>query len=587
MAVTNKYNKSISGSKIIVYLFFIVYLIILGVIIPDFINVFQKTHTSGLPIFLSYLPLAFFAFAVFLSLSFFIFLRNLSIGKTRKKSVRKKKTGLGLGSVYKQALFIVIFIFAFVPLFSPIIDQGQNTQYFSIYNSNPDSPYYWRGASIFKQEIENEGYDVLSIQSSLSATQRLNKSILLVLLGPNQNYNPVFEIPYFIDFFGGKNSILICHDYGSTSMLLWEIFLANLINKNQSDIIPVTIFPEGTLRDNQSYAKRPDFPVIEWFEPHPTTKGVKKVVLSEASCALGGPFVDIFGWTVVGRSSFYSYVDMNGDGVYKYDDDNIDLSFMSDYIPQLPEGLTKFPLGGYPQSVFMAKDTGNVRVFVSGDASLFSNELISEPGYDNLQFGKNIIDWLTRGGNKDDWVVVFDEAHIRPEYSRDLSSAGIFGFIMQYIIHLSTNPITAWIYPLLAIYTFRKYVPKKSKEEERRKAQQEKKREDEMQKFRTSSFFAEKINWYRENRRYDKALSLLFRRVERKLNILLGEEKITTKNVINMIIQKEPNVSKYRIGRLAKFMDEMIQIKKGGRRIKNEREFENLFFEMEWAMSNI
>ncbi|MHA1763699.1 MAG: hypothetical protein ACTSYC_08070, partial [Promethearchaeota archaeon] len=217
----------------------------------------------------------------------------------------------------------------------------------------------------------------------------------------------------------------------------------------------------------------------------------------------------------------------------------------------------------------------------------FSNELICEPGYDNLQFGLNIIDWLTRGKNKEDWIVVFDEAHIRPEYSRDLSSAGIFGFVVKYVIHLSTNPITAWIYPILALYSLRKYIPKRSIEEERKKSLQEKKREEEKQRFRTSSFFAEKINWYRENRRYEKALTLLFRRVERKLNALLGDEKITIKNVINMIMEKEPFITKSKINRISRFLEKMLTIKSGGKRIKNEKEFEDLFFEMNWVFNNI
>jgi len=585
MVISSKYQKSINISKTIIYLFFMIYLIVLGVILPDFISAFQLNNAVGLPLYLSYLPLACYVFAFFFFISFIIFIRNLSAGKIKEAAKRKKK-GI-IGQTYRQALFLVIFIFCFIPLFSPIIDQGRNNQYFSIYNSDPNSPYYWRGASIFKQAIEDEGYEVYNIQTSLSATQRINKSILLILLGPNQYYNPVFEIPYFIDFFKGENSLLICHDHGSTSTLLWEIFFSNLADPNVENKIPVTIFPEGTLRDNQSYAKRPDFPVITWFESHPTTRGINKVILSKATCALGGPFVDLFGWQVVGRTSFYSYIDRNDDGVYKYEDDNIDLSFMADYIPGLPKEITKFPLGGYPQSVFMAKDTGNVRVFVSSDASLFSNELVSEPGYDNLQFGLNIIDWLTRGKNKEDWIVVFDEAHIRPEYSRDLSSAGIFGFVVKYVMHLSTNPITAWIYPILALYSLRKYIPKKSIEEERKKSLQEKKREEEMQRFRTSSFFAEKINWYRENRRYEKALTLLFRRVERKLNALLGDERITTKNVINMVMEKEPFITRSKINRISRFLEKMLTIKSGGKRVKNEKEFEDLFFEMEWVFNNI
>ena len=174
----------------------------------------------------------------------------------------------------------------------------------------------------------------------------------------------------------------------------------------------------------------------------------------------------------------------------------------------------------------MAKDIGNSRIFLSADARLFNNELIAESAYDNLQFGLNIVHWLTYGEPKQSWVVVFDEAHIRPEFSRDMTSPGIFGFITQYIIHLSTNPITAWIYPLLAVYSLRKYLPKKDKKKEKKKAE-EIDREEERERFRTSSFFAEKIEWYREKNRYGKALTLLYRRLERKLNAILQGRKIT------------------------------------------------------------
>ncbi len=212
--------------------------------------------------------------------------------------------------------------------------------------------------------------------------------------------------------------------------------------------------------------------------------------------------------------------------------------------------------------------------------------MINEPGYDNSQFGKNIIDWLTYGESKEDWVVIFDEAHIRPEYSRDFTSAGIFGFITQYIVHLSTNPITAWIYPLLAIYSLKKYLPKKDEKKEKKKAK-EQETQEERERFRTSSFFAEKIEWYREKSRYGKALTLLYRRLERKLNALLSGRKITTQNVMAMVIAKDPKITKLKIRRISKFMDRIIAIKEGKMKVKNEQDFENLFFEMEWVVNNL
>ena len=572
-------GKKVPFSKGLIIGFFTIFLIFYGVFISSFIEDYPKYNMGEyLPIFMNYIPLVCYIGAVFLGFALVIFIRKTNVQKSREIQSRKK---IKTGSAYKEALFMVIFLFTFIPLFGPIFDQGQNDQNFSIYNDD------WNGASSFRTELINEDFEVMTIQSSLSATERLDKNILLVLLGPNMFYNPIFEIPYFMDFFDNtsRNSLFICHDHGSTSTLLWEIFIASALDPHLQGAIPVTIFANGILRDNGSYhlEASPDFPVIKSFSTHPTTMGISDVILSEASAVVGGPFLSFFGWDLVGSSTEYGYVDKNDDHMYNFDDDYVDLSLLGGMLPGFPD---KWPLGGYSQGVFMAKDAITSRVFVSADASLFNNELISEPGYDNLQFGLNIVNWLTYGEPKEDWIVVFDEAHIRPEYSRDMTSAGIFGFITQYIIHLSTNPITAWIYPLLAIYSLKKYLPKKDEKSEKKKADEQDKKE-EREKFRTSSFFAEKIGWYREKGRYGKALTLLYRRLERKLNAHLRGRKITTQNVIDLVISKEPKTTKIKIRRIAKFMNIIIAIKEGKNKVKNEQEFENLFFEMEWVVNNI
>ncbi len=570
-------GKNVPFSKGLIIGFFTVFLIIYGVFISSFIEDYPKYNMGEfLPIFMNYIPLVCYIGAIFLVFALVIFIRNTTVQKSREIQSRKKSK---TGSAYKEALFLVIFFVSFIPLFGPIFDQGVNDQNFSVYNED------WNGASDFKTAIEGEGYKVMTIQSSLSATERLDKSILLVLLGPNLFYNPIFEIPYFMDFFDNttRNSLFICHDHGSTSTLLWEIFIASALDPHLQGAIPVTIFANGILRDNGSYYVAPDFPVIKSFSAHPTTVGISDVILSEASAVVGGPFLSYFGWDLVGSSTEYGYVDKNDDHMYNFDDDFIDLSLISGALPGFPD---KWPLGGYSQGVFMAKDAITSRVFVSADASLFNNELISEPGYDNLQFGLNIVNWLTYGEPKEDWIIIFDEAHIRPEFSRDMTSAGIFGFITQYIIHLSTNPITAWIYPILAIYSLKKYLPKKDEKSAKKKVDEQDKKE-EREKFRTSSFFAEKIEWYREKSRYGKALTLLYRRLERKLNALLRGQKITTKNVIDLVISKEPKTSKIKIKRISKFIDTIIAIKEGKSKVKNEHEFENLYFEMEWVVNNV
>lgn len=578
-------KKSINISKGIIFTFFTIYFIIFGIIISEFSVSFQKINPDDFPVFITYIPLLCYIGALFCGIGFLIFIRNATAQKSRETQSRKK---IKSGSIYKQALFIIIFVFAFIPLLSPIIDQGKNNQHFSVYNDD------WNGCSDLKQIIENEGYEVMTVQSSLSATERLtdlNKSILLILMGPNQFYDPIFEVPYFIDFFNGTNSLLICHDHGSTSTLLWEIMIASVFAPEIQ--VPVTIFPDGILRDNASYDTTPEFPVIQSFNSHPTTETpnlINNVILSRSSCAVGGEFITFFGWDPIGATTDYGFIDKDGNKRYDEGTDDLNLGFMSIMDLGFPD---TFPLGGYSQQVFLAKHLGYQRIFVSADASLFNNELINEGGYDNMEFAINIIEWLTYENDpsdqrtKEDWVIVFDEAHIRPEFSRDLTSAGIFGFIMQYVVHLSTNPITAWIYPLLAFYTLRKYLPKKDKKEEERKIAEEEEKKEERARFRTSSFFAQKIEEFRDKSKYAEALKLLYRRLERKLHSQMKGQKITTRNVVDFIIAKDPSTTKLKIKRLTKFMNTIISIKDGKSKVRDEEDFEEIFFEMSWTVDNI
>jgi hypothetical protein len=567
-------EKSIHISKGIIYTFFTVYLIVYGI----GISIFIENYEEPLPLFVSYLPLLCFVGAAFTGIALLIFIRNVHIHKSRETKSRKKAGG----SIYKQALLVIIFVFSFIPLMAPIIDQGTNDQNFSIYNDD------WNGCSDFKELLEEKGYDVYNIQSSLSTTERVNKSVVLVMLGSNEFYNPIYEIPYFMEFLERGNSILLCHDHGSTSTLLWEIFFANILNPDVKELVPITIFPDGVLRDHGSYDKRATFPVITTFKSHPITDGLNKIILSHSSVAVGGPFVEYSGWDVLGYSTASSFVDKNDDKKFDVDDDNIDLSFIADSLGEdFPDDLLEFPLGIYEQAVFMAKETDDARLVVTADASLFNNELINEDGYDNQKFALNIIKWLTHGEDKDDWIIAFDEAHIRPENSRDMTSAGIYGFYIQYIVHLSTNPITAWIYPLLAIYTLNRYLPKKNKKKEEEKKAKEEEKKEEQARFRTSSFFAKKIEWYREKARFGKALTLLYRRLERRLNVQLGERKITTQNVVNLVTAKDPKITKLKIRRITRFIERMLLIKRGKRKVRSEQEFEQLFFEMEWVVNNI
>ena len=54
-----------------------------------------------------------------------------------------------------------------------------------------------------------------------------------------------------------------------------------------------------------------------------------------------------------------------------------------------------------------------------------------------------------------------------------------------------------------------------------------------------------------------------------------------------MVTGKDPNITKLKIRRISRFMDRIISIKNDKSKVKNEQEFEELFFEMEWVANNI
>ncbi len=553
-------KRSVVVSKYIVYIFFTVYLIIVGI---------EISTLEGVPYFVNFLPMMFFLGAGIVGIRLLIFI----VG-SRKQQTRQAKSEKKIRISWKQSLFIIIFVLSFIPLLSSIIDQGINDHNFSIHNSQ------WNGSSDLKDTLEANGYEVYSIQSDLSAIQRLDKPVVLVIMGTNRFYNPLYEIPFFIDFMRGNNSLFVCHDHGTTSELLYQIALTS------GGLFPVTIFPGGVLRDNASYDTNPTFPIITHFQNHPTTQGISRIILSKSSCALGGPFIEMFGWSLIGQSSSYSFIDRNDDGFYTDEEDGFSLlEGMGEFLGI--ENMPSIPLGGYPQAVFMANDLGNnARIFCSADASLFNNELLNSQ-YDNKQFALNIMNWLSFG-NPSNFIIAFDEAHIRPEDMPDVSSAGIFGLFLGYIIHLSTNPLTSFFYPLLGIYTLRKYLPKEAKEEEKEKEMEEEKKEESL-KFRTSSFFARKINWYKDNRKFNQALALLFRRFERRINLLLKGKTFTAENIIDIMITEKgrANISKSNLRRLFNFFEYIIEVKNNKKKIKDPEDFEKLFFEMEWAINQI
>jgi hypothetical protein len=500
----------------------------------------------------------------------------IKLGMSALKSVKLFRKETKKTNTLKTTLFILLFFFSWFPILAHYVDRGMNSRNHSIYNDSP-----WAGSSDFRDHVnETMEYDVYSIHSSLSTIIRMNKSVLLIILGPTSSYNPIAEIPFFIDMFKNPDidfSMLISDDHGSTTTLMLEMFLSSSLSGNP---IPLAIFPKGVLWENEtgSYSKNPMFPIIDVSgNSHPTTSGVSKVILSNASCILLG---DLFGWTSVGStSSSYSFIDYDGNGMYDTRDAFEIPGDMSAILSGFEGGI---PLGGYPLVTFAYNELSwGDKIFITSDASMFNNELINRE--DNKIFAGNIVDWLTNGDN-DNFVVVFDESHNIPFGKVEFTSPAMFGLFQGYVNWLSINPFLSWIYPIWALRTLSGWIPKKDdKKKKKKKKEEEVEKEIEELKFRTSSFFAKKINWYRVNKKYNQALILLFRRVERKINKMMAGISPTVNNIIEKIQEERGKyITKENIIRIRSFLTKMLEIKGNKINVVSEEEFNDYFFQMSW-----
>ncbi|MHA1675347.1 MAG: hypothetical protein ACTSYI_17180 [Promethearchaeota archaeon] len=605
-------NLSVKGSKRLISFTFLV-VVYTAAIAPLGIGIYISLQNYSLIAeYVNYIGVIFLGIGIFRAVTTLV---NSAKEMGKQIEAEGVKSGKGISFGATSAIFVLLFFLAWAPIVLPLVDHGENSKSYSIYN--PD----WNGWSNFRLELEDAGYEVRSVQSSISTISQLDptKHVVLVVGGPNLFYNPASEIPFLLSAFSTNFSMMVCDDHGTAESLLTASFIASLgATGNIEAATPLTFFPKGILIDNESYWINPEFPVIKNFAGHPISSGVNNVVLGHATGFLGGEILSGFGWTYIGQTSgHYSFIDVNNDNMY---DDATDVYPFPSAISGILEGqegvmglMAEFldagiPLGGYAQTVFSVKDialnaqtpdgsgTFSSRMFCATDATWLNNELTSIAAYDNMKMGMQVVQWLAAGRLPEDTIVVFDEAHIAPDSPTwnlrrtELSSTASFGAVQGYLNWMSTNPVLGVVYPLFALQTFRRWIPKEGdKKKLQLKDLEAYERDKARLKFRTSSFFAQKINWYRQHKKYRQALLQLYRRLERKVNRMLGDSGDRTLAALMRSIQQEHGnrYSKDIYDRIEKFFEKMFKLKSGKDTIKEEGEFEYLFLEMSWVNNKI
>ncbi|MHA1835504.1 MAG: DUF4350 domain-containing protein [Candidatus Odinarchaeia archaeon] len=376
----------------------------------------------------------------------------------------------------KLILFLIIFIFSWTPLVLSLIGIGGVilTDY-SMYNTN------WNGVSTFRSVLEENGYQVKPVISSLSSINRITESSVLVIIGPSSFYDPLASTS-IIDYLNKGNNVIIADDFGAASEILLFLGLS-------------CSFSGQLLLDAGSYDKNVSLPIITSFSSHEIFQEVNSIQFNYATAIAGS------GFTSLAQTTPLSWLDQNSN--YQYD-----------------EGETIGPF-----TVIASVNYGNGTIILISDPTIFNNDMITRA--DNLQFALNLINWATDGDSS--YLVIFDEGH-RADFS---SATYLFGLILGEINWISSHWIIAPIYPLFSVYLIKTWLPKRTKKpiitEDKRLRK---------------GYFATKIEWYRVTNNYNKAINILFKKFKKDVIKMYKLKVFDVEEVASKISEVNPKIKK-------------------------------------------
>ncbi len=416
---------------------------------------------------------------------------------------------------WKEVLQITIFILAWVPLgyLTVATVANVNQQYpqdFSIYNTN------WDGCSEFRTMIEQNGYQVLSIQSSMSVISRYNGNAVLVILGPVRDFSIDATLTIFQHLSAG-GSVVIADDFGTanSSFALLNNYIMGMSPQYQQMAQSLGLkgflsFTKGVVMDLDSYYENPRLPVIKDFVSSPLTAGVTDLHLNNASalnpyCVLGATGI---AWTSQRAWSETNLTDPNP-------------------TPNAGEYAGRLPIVGALDPSSLGINIGGRLVAIS-DPSIFINDMWNAfPG--NRRFGENLINWLTYG-NTSMPVVFCEQLLAEPVVSAEF----FFGGFMDRMLWASTNLLLAPLYPLITAVGIKKYLPDMKKPEVRSVS--------EVFMRRGQTYFSERMTYYRTEGNYARVVKMIYRKLRRGLTKKYQWSDYKPKKVWDLLQYKDPTM---------------------------------------------
>ncbi len=428
---------------------------------------------------------------------------------------------------------------------------GTNTNEYSIFNESSN------GLSKFRESIPSN-HDVYTLMSSYNEitpnkTDYLTKNTILISVGPKKLYNPLELIP-LAEYLGMGGKMVIAMDLGTANELFFVQDIVSLIlwliNDTTYGGTFGVEFENGLVIETDSNYYFSTSSSLKLWGPcvsgtHPLAAGVGTIRMDGATY-LDIPGIHIGGGysanDIVIQSTTTAFFDENGNGYQ--DSGEVDASS-----------------GGFPLVLSIFND----QVVIITDADILSNSLFEEE--DNAVLANNIITTLSNG---EDCLILFDEVH------QIKFVPNFFGLILSFVNANNTFLFSLPLTPLLIYLGIRRWipVPKKPKIIKESKVLKEK----------GKTLYGERMKWFKERREYNKAISLLARRLKRTLIQSLELKHYDIEAIITQVklIKPNANLSRIRFG-LIKIDD----IEKNKKIIREEYEFLNLYYEMRWISDTI
>jgi len=443
-------------------------------------------------------------------------------GKTRTKMVYKPKKTLNKGAIF---LFIV-FVFFALPIFLTLFQFGNvSDQPYSVYNTGDE------GCSQFRENIEVMGYETSAIISSYAEITKfpedypLNKTVLFII-GPKTLFFPT-EPFHLIDLLDAGGRVAFLQDLGTANEgLMFLGFFSLFAYANPFDLP----FEDGYLCQGLG--------------------GSTDSVAFDATLTIAGGSYNVRFWTATPIAGMgFTQVDFTAATVWL----DLNKNFNQD-----PEDVTQS--GGY------AITASSSNMLLISDPDIVTNKLMNEPGYQNSAFANALVDALT--GSDTSWKIIFDESH---QLKQGYSGAFYFGTIIAIEDFFLLSWLFAPLGPYMAFKITKRFIPEAEKPEKVKLSKV--KREGE-------SLYSKRLNWFKLRRRYEKALTLLYRRLKRSLTKILNVKGFDKDEVIHNIFNNYPE-GEIDEKRVVKAFETFEAVEKG-RRVLYEEEFMKIFLEMQW-----